>query len=236
MSLTFTDTARWHLTANDAAYAETITSVEITASITGTASVACTLTVRRQLAGTIANTGSVTAALTTHDRLVASVTGTASVTATLTTRRHIAATITGTSAIACTLTTSNPLHVVPFTFLIAPDGPATAGMRSGNPLIAPYPGTVTKVILSANEEDMPQGADFIVAIEIAGDEIGTTPQRPKLLDSATVVDGAVMTITSTFDNADFLTGDRVDFLVIQPGTTYAGRRVTCQVITLEDVS
>jgi hypothetical protein len=236
VSLTLDDTARWHLTANDAAYAETITLVQITASIAGVSVVTAALTVRRRLVASVTGESAVTAILTTHDRLSATITGTASVDTVLTVRRRLTATVTGTSAVTCTLTTANPLHVVPFNWLISPDTTATVGMVNDDTMIAPYPGTVTKVILSAPDAYKPNGADFIVKVSISGTEIGTTLQRPKLLDSATAVDGVVHTITSTFDNPTFLAGDVVSIEVMQVGSTYAGRFVKVQIITLEDVS
>jgi hypothetical protein len=236
VSLTLDDTARWHLTVNDAAYAAIVTSVEITATVTGTTGLTVALRVARRITASVTGTSAVTAALYVPDRLAATITGTTAATVTLTTRRHLAASITGTSAVTCTLTTANPLHVVPFNWLISPDTTATVGMTNDDTMIAPYPGTVTKVILSAPDAYKPDGADFIVKVSISGTEIGTTLQRPKLLDSATAVDGVVHTITSTFDNPTFLAGDVVSIEVMQVGSTYAGRYVKVQIITLEDVS
>lgn len=205
-------------------------------SFTGSATAVCSITGEAALSGAFAGAATTTAALSVSHPLTMAATGAGTATATLSIAHPLTLSATGAATATATLEAENTLHMRVFSFLLSPDTTATVGMTNDNTLVAEYPGTVTKVIVSAPEAYKPDGADFIVKVSFGGTEIGTALQRARILDSTAAVDGVVYGLYETFDTPTFLEGDVVEVEVMQVGSTYAGRMITVQVVTLEDVS
>lgn len=112
------------------------------------------------------------------------------------------------------------------TFLLAQGEPAVTGVNLTSELVVPYPGKITKAV--ARGKTAPQGASFIVDINLNGTSIWNTNQANRLRLADNDVDGE----QTSFDTTAVVAGDILSIDVDQVGSTTEGQDITIQLTML----